>query len=140
MRQVVGEAQIVALPLNGRNFRDLGLIVPGVQDMAQNSNLSSRGGGINIVGAQDTQNNFLLDGFDNNDPTTGETLTYPTVDSVQEFTIMGASYGAGIGFRQRRHRQPGHQVGQPAVSRRRVGVRSQRAFNQKNYSPPRSRR
>lgn len=98
MRQVVGEAQIVALPLNGRNFRDLGLIVPGVQDMAQNSNLSSRGGGINIVGAQDTQNNFLLDGFDNNDPTTGETLTFPTVDSVQEFTIMGASYGAGIGF------------------------------------------
>jgi outer membrane receptor protein involved in Fe transport len=98
MRQVVGEAQIVALPLNGRNFRDLGLIVPGVQDMAQNSNLASRGGGINIVGAQDTQNNFLLDGFDNNDPTTGETLTYPTVDSVQEFTIMGASYGAGIGF------------------------------------------
>jgi len=98
MRQVVGEQQIVALPLNGRNFRDLGLIVPGVQDMAQNSNLSSRGGGINIVGAQDTQNNFLLDGFDNNDPTTGETLTFPTVDSVQEFTIMGASYGAGIGF------------------------------------------
>jgi outer membrane receptor protein involved in Fe transport len=98
MRQVVGGEQIVALPLNGRNFRDLGLIVPGVQDMAQNSNLASRGGGINIVGAQDTQNNFLLDGFDNNDPTTGETLTYPTVDSVQEFTIMGASYGAGIGF------------------------------------------
>lgn len=98
VKQVVGETQIVSLPLNGRNFKDLGLIVPGVQDMAQNSNLSSRGGGLNIVGAQDTQNNFLLDGFDNNDPTTGETLTFPSVDSLQEFTIMGSAYGADIGF------------------------------------------
>ena len=90
-RHVVDSTQVVALPLNGRNFRDLGLIVPGVQDMAQNSNLASRGGGINIVGAQDFNNNFLIDGFDNNDPTTGEIQTFPSVESVQEFTILGAS-------------------------------------------------
>ncbi len=98
VRQVVDGAQVVALPLNGRNFRELGLIVPGVQDMAQNSNLASRGGGINIVGAQDFNNNFLIDGFDNNDPTTGEIQTFPSVESVQEFTILGASYGADVGF------------------------------------------
>jgi outer membrane receptor protein involved in Fe transport len=98
VRQVVAGTQVVALPLNGRNFRDLGLIVPGVQDMAQNSNLASRGGGINIVGAQDFNNNFLIDGFDNNDPTTGEIQTFPSVESVQEFTILGASYGADVGF------------------------------------------
>jgi outer membrane receptor protein involved in Fe transport len=98
VRQVVDGTQVVALPLNGRNFRDLGLIVPGVQDMAQNSNLASRGGGINIVGAQDFNNNFLIDGFDNNDPTTGEIQTFPSVESVQEFTILGASYGADVGF------------------------------------------
>jgi outer membrane receptor protein involved in Fe transport len=98
LRQVVDGTQVVALPLNGRNFRDLGLIVPGVQDMAQNSNLASRGGGMNIVGAQDFQNNFLIDGFDNNDPTTGEIATFPSVESIQEFTILGASYGADVGF------------------------------------------
>src|SRR4051812_8775902 len=98
LRQVVDATQVVALPLNGRNFRDLGLIVPGVQDMAQNSNLASRGGGMNIVGAQDFNNNFLVDGFDNNDPTTGEIQTFPSVESIQEFTILGASYGADVGF------------------------------------------
>ncbi len=98
VRQVVDSTQVVALPLNGRNFRDLGLIVPGVQDMAQNSNLASRGGGMNIVGAQDFNNNFLIDGFDNNDPTTGEIQTFPSIEGVQEFTILGASYGADVGF------------------------------------------
>jgi outer membrane receptor protein involved in Fe transport len=97
-RQVIDQTQVVGLPLNGRNFRDLGLIVPGVQDMAQNSNVASRGGGMNIVGAQDYNNNFLIDGFDNNDPTTGEIQTFPSVDSIQEFTILGASYGADVGF------------------------------------------
>jgi outer membrane receptor protein involved in Fe transport len=98
LRQVVDGTQVVGLPLNGRNFRDLGLIVPGVQDMSQSSNLASRGGGINIVGAQDYQNNFLIDGFDNNDPTTGEIQTFPSVEGIQEFTILGASYGADVGF------------------------------------------
>jgi len=98
VRQVVMEKQIVDLPLNGRSFRSLGLTVPGVADMSQNSNVASRGGGMNIVGAKDIQNNFLLDGFDNNDPTTGETLTFPTIDSIQEFGIVGANYGADTGF------------------------------------------
>jgi hypothetical protein len=97
-RQVIDQTQVVGLPLNGRNFRELGLIVPGVQEMAQNSNVASRGGGMNIVGAQDYNNNFLIDGFDNNDPTTGEIQTFPSVDSIQEFTILGASYGADVGF------------------------------------------
>src|SRR5213592_4736630 len=97
-RQVIDQTKVVGLPLNGRNFRELGLIVPGVQEMAQNSNVASRGGGMNIVGAQDYNNNFLVDGFDNNDPTTGEIQTFPSVESVQEFTILGASYGADVGF------------------------------------------
>jgi hypothetical protein len=97
-RAVVDERSIVDLPLNGRSFRDLALTVSGVQDEAQNSNLATRGGGINIAGGQDTQNNFLLDGFDNNDPTTGETLTLPAVDSIQELEVVGAHFGADIGF------------------------------------------
>ena len=96
--QVVNEKAIVDLPLNGRSFRDLALTAPGVQDEAQNSNLATRGGGVNIVGGQDTQNNFLLDGFDNKDPSTGETLTFPTIDSIQELEVTGAFFGSDLGF------------------------------------------
>ncbi|HVB36980.1 MAG TPA: carboxypeptidase regulatory-like domain-containing protein, partial [Vicinamibacterales bacterium] len=97
-KQVVDNKKIVGLPLNGRNFVDLGLTVPGVQAISQSSNVASRGGGMNIVGASETTNNYLLDGFDNNDPTTGEIQTFPSVDAVQEFTVLGGSYPAEVGF------------------------------------------
>jgi outer membrane receptor protein involved in Fe transport len=95
---VVDNKKIVGLPLNGRNFVDLGLTVPGVQPISQGSNVASRGGGMNIVGVPETANNYLLDGFDNNDPTTGEVQTFPSVDAIQEFTILGGSYPADVGF------------------------------------------
>ena len=98
MGQVVEQQKIVELPLNGRNFRDLGLIAPGVQQQTQNSGLATRGGGLYINGARIYDNNYILDGFDNNDITTGEILTFPSPDSIQEFKILGASYGAEYGF------------------------------------------
>jgi hypothetical protein len=98
MGQVVDQVKIVELPLNGRNFRDLGLIAPGVQQQTQNSPLADRGGGLNINGARIYDNNYLLDGFNNNDETTGEIMTFPSADSIQEFKVLGASYGAEYGF------------------------------------------
>jgi outer membrane receptor protein involved in Fe transport len=98
MGQVVDQVKIVELPLNGRNFRDLGLIAPGVQQQTQNNVLSDRGGGLNINGARIYDNNYLLDGFNNNDETTGEIMTFPSPDSIQEFKVLGASYGAEYGF------------------------------------------
>ena len=98
MGQVVEQTKIVELPLNGRNFRDLGLIAPGVQQQTQASNLATRGGGLYINGARIYDNNYLLDGFDNNDATTGEILTFPSPDAIQEFKVLGASYGAEYGF------------------------------------------
>ena len=98
MGQVVDQVKIVELPLNGRNFRDLGLIAPGVQQQTQASGLATRGGGLYINGARIYDNNYLLDGFDNNDTTTGEILTFPSPDAIQEFKVLGASYGAEYGF------------------------------------------
>lgn len=98
MGQVVDQVKIVELPLNGRNFRDLGLIAPGVQQMTQGNVLQDRGGGLNINGARIYDNNYLLDGFNNNDETTGEIMTFPSADSIQEFKVLGASYGAEYGF------------------------------------------
>lgn len=98
MGQVVDQVKIVELPLNGRNFRDLGLIATGVQPETQTSNLATRGGGLYINGARIYDNNYILDGFDNNDATTGEILTFPSPDAIQEFKVLGASYGAEYGF------------------------------------------
>ncbi len=98
MGQVVDQTKIVELPLNGRNFRDLGLIAPGVQQQTQASGLATRGGGLYINGARIYDNNYVLDGFDNNDTTTGEILTFPSPDAIQEFKVLGASYGAEYGF------------------------------------------
>ncbi|MFN2447798.1 MAG: carboxypeptidase regulatory-like domain-containing protein [Vicinamibacterales bacterium] len=98
MGQVVDQVKIVELPLNGRNFRDLGLIAPGVQQQTQGSVLQDRGGGLNINGARIYDNNYVLDGFNNNDETTGEIMTFPSADSIQEFKVLGASYGAEYGF------------------------------------------
>lgn len=98
MGQVIEQVKIVELPLNGRNFRDLGLIATGVQAETQASGLATRGGGLYINGARIYDNNYILDGFDNNDATTGEILTFPSPDSIQEFKVLGASYGAEYGF------------------------------------------
>lgn len=98
MGQVIEQVKIVELPLNGRNFRDLGLIAPGVQPETQSSGLATRGGGLYINGARIYDNNYLLDGFDNNDATTGEIMTFPSPDAIQEFKVLGASYGAEYGF------------------------------------------
>ncbi|MCC6992047.1 MAG: TonB-dependent receptor, partial [Acidobacteria bacterium] len=100
VRQVIDAEKLVELPLNGRNFRALALIVPGVQSEVQGGTLSNRGGGVNINGAGLTDNNFLLDGFNNNDDTTAEILTFPSADAIQEMTVLGASYNASLGFAQ----------------------------------------
>lgn len=96
--QVVSNIKITELPLNGRSFRSLALITPGVQDEGQNSNLVERGGGLNISGARVYDNNYLVDGFDNNSRCVGEILVLPSVDSIQEFRILSANYGAESGF------------------------------------------
>ncbi|MFN2444042.1 MAG: TonB-dependent receptor domain-containing protein [Vicinamibacterales bacterium] len=100
VRSVIDAEKLEELPLNGRNFRTLALIVPGVQNEVQGSTLSNRGGGVNINGAGLTDNNFLLDGFNNNDDTTAEILTFPSADAIQEMTVLGASYNASLGFAQ----------------------------------------
>lgn len=100
VRQVIDAEKMQELPLNGRNFRTLTLIIPGVQAEVQGGTLSNRGGGVNINGAGLTDNNFLLDGFNNNDDTTAEILTFPSADAIQEMTVLGASYNASLGFAQ----------------------------------------
>jgi hypothetical protein len=66
---VIENNQIVGLPLDGRNFYELTLLVPGAVPAAQGSAGSVRGDfAFSVNGAREDANNFLLDGVYNVDP------------------------------------------------------------------------
>lgn len=96
--QVVGLTQIRELPLNKRDYTQLVLLAPGTV-----FNPRQRiGGAININGNRSLQNNFLLDGVDNNSNATsfrGERVDVirPSVDAVAEFRVQTNSYSAEYG-------------------------------------------
>jgi hypothetical protein len=65
--EVINPREIVELPLNGRAYADLTLLVPGVaKSPLENGTHSSRDGSFNANGQRSELNNFMLDGIDNN--------------------------------------------------------------------------
>src|SRR5262245_29859770 len=96
--QTIQGQQIRELPLNKRDYTQLVLLAPGTT-----YNPAQRlGGAISINGNRSLQNNYLLDGADNNSNTTsfrGERVDVirPSVDSVDEFRVLTNSYSAEYG-------------------------------------------
>ena len=97
---------IAETPLYLRNWDDLLRVVPGVQ-IARYTNQSGatsagRTGDFNVNGVHSLQNNFLLDGIDNN--TFSENVqelsteaTHPSVDVISEFNVITSPYSAEYG-------------------------------------------
>jgi len=99
--QVIDSRQISSLPLNGRNFAQLALLSPGTAPAAPGSRDQSSFG-FSANGARSLQNNFLLDGIDNNsnlpDLLNGSSYVIePPVESLQEFKVQTSSYTAEFG-------------------------------------------
>ncbi len=95
---VIENRSITGLPLDGRNFFELSLLVPGVSPSAQGSASSVRGEvAINVNGAREDSNNFLLDGVYNLDPKLNTIGVKPPVDAVREFELATSSYDASFG-------------------------------------------
>jgi len=103
---VMGADVIEKTPLFLRNWDDLLRVVPGVQisRFTQQSGATSAGraGDFNVHGVHSLQNNFLLDGIDNN--TFSENVqelsteaSHPSVDTLQEFNIITSPYSAEYG-------------------------------------------
>ena len=97
---VVDEERVNDLPLNGRRYADLALLEPGVQKFyAANNPAPDR---FSVNGNLELQNNFLLNGIDNN--SWSENLqefsvqvVQPPPDAVQEFKIQTRTYSAEFG-------------------------------------------
>src|SRR6187402_879162 len=101
--QVIGTRVVENLPLNGRSYADLVLLVPGARkSVLQNNGTSSREGSFNINGQRSAFNNFLLDGLDNNNYGTSnqgfanENIP-PSPDAISEFKVEVDNYSAEYG-------------------------------------------
>lgn len=102
---VIEKREITGLPLDGRNFYELTLLVPGAVPPAQGSAGSVRGDfAFSVNGAREDSNNFLLDGVYNVDPKLNTFAVRPPVDAIQEFETATSTYDAAFG------RNPGAQV------------------------------
>ena len=95
---VIDNRQITGLPLDGRDFFELSLLLPGVSPAAPGSAGSARGDfAININGAREDSNNFVLDGVFNGDPKLNGIGVTPPVDAVREFEVATSTYDATYG-------------------------------------------
>jgi hypothetical protein len=103
---VVENRSISNLPLAARNWDDLLAMVPGVQadrfTEQSGGTANGRTGGANVHGVRSLQNNFILDGVDNNSISENvQELTTqvvrPSVDSIQEFKVTTNPYSSENG-------------------------------------------
>jgi hypothetical protein len=99
--QLVDSRQAETLPLNGRNYAQLALLGAGIAPSEPGSRVETSYG-FSSNGARSLQNNFLLDGIDNNsnlgDVLTGQAyVIQPSVDAIQEFKVQTNAYSAEFG-------------------------------------------
>ena len=93
----VGAEEVQQIPINGRDFLALTLLVPGVTQGVPGSRIAARGGAINANGMQDSMNSFWIDGLDDTSPGLGEFTISPPLDSIQEFQMETGVYDARFG-------------------------------------------
>jgi hypothetical protein len=104
---VIDEQKIVELPLNGRNFTQLGTLIPGVvappgglggqSGDATPGGFGNATGGFNVNGMRNQSNNFLMDGATNNDTFNTGFVLRPPPDAIEEFKILTHAFQAEYG-------------------------------------------
>ena len=97
--QVIGAGAIVNTPLNGRDWTMLATLTPGVTQPQQGARAGNQ---FAANGTRPAQNDYLLDGIDNNsndvDFLSGEAdVVKPPVDAIQEFQIQTNNFSAEFG-------------------------------------------
>jgi hypothetical protein len=103
LSQVIGDREIVDLPLNGRNAAGLETLVAGVvvapaNGLDQGAGKTFAGqGDFTSNGAQNSQSTYLLNGGNNLDEMTNIGAPFPMPDDLQEFSVQTSSYSAMYG-------------------------------------------
>src|SRR2546425_1728791 len=107
---LITEKQVTELPLNGRNYAQLALMVPGVSPVTQagaGGAFGTQGTGLDshvdmsVNGNQSNANLWTVDGVNNIDVGSNATLlVFPSIDSIQEFRVERNSFSAEYGQAQ----------------------------------------
>jgi Carboxypeptidase regulatory-like domain len=104
LAETVTETQIKDLPLNGRDFVNLTRILPGVQRGIPGANIDGAGSlawrasaSFSANGQRTRDNNFLLDGIDNNETWLNSVVVFPSIDALEEFKVQTSTYSAEFG-------------------------------------------
>jgi len=101
---VVASDQVEELPLNGRRYADLAALTSGVAKVIEGPvnggntpTNGNAGGSFAVNGTRGDQNNFMLDGIDNNSNDNGDLAILSSVDAIAEFKIQTSNYSAEFG-------------------------------------------
>src|SRR5438045_4436568 len=100
--QVVDSKSVNELPLNGRNFTFLAQLVAGVNTPQADTRGNASTGAFAANGLRPAQNNYLLDGIDNNSDTVDflngtNFVVLPPVDAIEEFKVETSGFSAQYG-------------------------------------------
>lgn len=102
----VSRNEVANLPLAIRNWDDLLFTLPGVQGdrYTEQSGTTNAGrtGGVSVHGNRSLQNNFMLDGVDNNSISTNvqelsTQVSRPSIDAIDEFKVVTSPFAAEFG-------------------------------------------
>ena len=99
----VSRTEVDNLPINGRNFLDLALLVPGVSPTNTGSNQlfaetsAVPGQGISVGSQRNFSNNFVVDGLSANDDAAGLSGAFYGLDTVHEFQVVTSGGQAELG-------------------------------------------
>ncbi len=100
--QVIDQHNVDSLPLNGRNFTFLAQLGAGVNSPQSDTRGNAASGAFVANGLRASQNNYLLDGIDNNSDTVDflngtNFVVLPPVDAIQEFKVQTTGFSAEFG-------------------------------------------
>ncbi len=100
--QTINQRTVQDIPLNGRHFVDLALLIPGTVTPPQNGFLTAplRGQGsfaFNSAGGREDAVNFMINGINLSDMSQNQVTFQPTINTVSEFKIDNSTYSAEYG-------------------------------------------
>lgn len=101
---LINSQAVQDLPLNGRNFMKLAQLSAGANDDGDNALESGNrpddrrvGSAVAVNGQHGYNNNFLIDGLDDNERYIGSIVVKPAMDALAEFKLSSNAYAAELG-------------------------------------------
>ena len=99
---VIDQRTVQEIPLNGRHFVDLALLIPGTVTPPANGFLTAplRGQGsfaFNSAGGREDSVNYMINGVNLSDPVQNQITFQPTINTVQEFKVDNQTFSAEYG-------------------------------------------